>query len=91
MLYNLRSGVLFSKERESIATRESAVWKRDFFPAMRCREGGYDRRLSVINRSTFTVGLNCCSCHNTISSYLINEASWKQNVDIQRVVMPQEF
>ena len=32
---NLRSGVLFSEERESIATRES----------MRCREGGYDRRL----------------------------------------------
>ena len=33
---NLRSGVLFLKERES--NLESAVWKR-------CREGGYDRRL----------------------------------------------
>ena len=49
MLYNLRSGVLFSEERKSIATQESAVWKRDSFPAMICREGGYDRRLSVID------------------------------------------
>ena len=40
---NLRSGVLFSEERESIATRESAVSQRS---ATRCREGGYDRRLA---------------------------------------------
>ena len=26
---NLRSGVLISEERESIATRESALWKRE--------------------------------------------------------------
>ena len=44
---NLRSGVLFSEERESIATLESAVWKRE----MRCREGGYDRRLGMRKRA----------------------------------------
>ena len=42
-LANLRSSVLFSEEHESIAKRESAVWKRE----MRCREGGYDRRVGT--------------------------------------------
>ena len=45
---NLRSGVLISEERESIATRESALWKRETSVAILSRSSKKrtpDRRL----------------------------------------------
>ena len=43
-MINLQSGVLFSEERES-RWLEKGEKRTSSFAAMRCREGGYDRRL----------------------------------------------
>ena len=47
---NLQSGVLFSEERESIATRESAVWKR--FSRLTDRQLTTESRVAFISRSS---------------------------------------